>query len=93
MVTLRAQPPAYVSRATLAAELDIAESTIDDLVRRGVLPRPIRLSSGCVRWCWETVRMSLASLAPAVNDAAPVDPYIRGAQDAGKAQEGRRGSA
>ena len=28
------RPPAYLSKATLAAELDVSESTIDELVRR-----------------------------------------------------------
>jgi predicted DNA-binding transcriptional regulator AlpA len=46
------RPPAYLSKATLARELDCSESHVDTLVNIGVLPKPIRLSSGCVRWEW-----------------------------------------
>ena len=45
----------YLTKAALAAELMISESTVDDFVRRGLLPPPLRISSGCVRWRWETV--------------------------------------
>jgi hypothetical protein len=48
------RPPAFPSKATLAAELDISESTVDEWVRRGFLPKPIR-RGGSVRWCWEDV--------------------------------------
>ena len=56
------RPPAFLSKATLARELEVAESTIDELVRRGILPKPLKLSSGCVRWCWDDCLMALASL-------------------------------
>jgi len=39
-------PRQYMSRASLAYALDISESTVDELVRRGRLPPPIRLSRG-----------------------------------------------
>lgn len=55
-------PTPYLSRASLAAALEISESTVDEMVRRGVLPRPVKLSSGCVRWRWESVDRALASL-------------------------------
>jgi hypothetical protein len=32
---MTARPPAYPSKAALAAELDCAESTVDDLVKSG----------------------------------------------------------
>lgn len=48
-------PAAYLTKAALAAELMIGESTVDDFVRRGLLPPPVRISPGCVRWRWETV--------------------------------------
>jgi len=28
------------------------ESAVDDYVRRGLLPPPIRISPSCVRWRW-----------------------------------------
>ena len=69
------RPPAYVSRSTLAHELDCAESTVDELVKRGVLPKPLHLSSGCVRWCWDDVVLALASLKEGA-DASEDDPFM-----------------
>ena len=48
------RPPSYVSRATLAAELDMSESTVDSYVQRGLLPKPFKWG-GSVRWCWADV--------------------------------------
>lgn len=66
------RPPAFPSKATLAAELDISESTVDDWVRRGFLPKPIR-RAGSVRWCWAQVE---ASLSPA--QTCEDDPFVAG---------------
>lgn len=55
--------PAYISRATLARELECSESSIEEYVRRGLIPKGIRLTSGCIRWRWEDVDRALASLA------------------------------
>jgi predicted DNA-binding transcriptional regulator AlpA len=83
------RPSAYLSRASLAHELDMAESTVDEMVRRGVLPKPVKLSSGCVRWSWTAVEQALASLSGAGDDGG--DPYMKGAKNAAKdAPEGRR---
>ena len=62
------------------------------VVRRGVLPKPIRLSTGCVRWSWMAVEASLASLAEGADHAAS-DPFLTGVRNAAKAAEGRRGAA
>jgi predicted DNA-binding transcriptional regulator AlpA len=79
------RPPSYVSRRTLAAELDCAESTVDELVRRGILPKPVHLSSGCVRWCWDDV---ITALAPLKNGSVTeTDPYISGARNATKQEK------
>ena len=69
------RPPAYPSKASLARELDCAESTVDELVRKGVLPPPVRLSVGCVRWSWEEVVTAIRSLRGA---AGRGDPYMAG---------------
>lgn len=82
--------PAYVSRSTLARELDMSESTVDEMVRRGVLPRPLRLSNGCVRWSWASVEAALASLAPTSEHKAPEDPFIAGARRAAQIARGQR---
>jgi predicted DNA-binding transcriptional regulator AlpA len=70
--------PAYMSRATLAHELDIAESTVDDFVKRGILPPPIKLSPGCVRWSWAAVQAALDSLADTGSCKSPDDPFLAG---------------
>jgi predicted DNA-binding transcriptional regulator AlpA len=71
-VILGDRPPAFASKATLAAELDISESTVDQWVRRGFLPKPIRCG-GAVRWCWAEVA---ACLRPQTND--DTDHFIAG---------------
>ena len=85
-------PPAYVSRSTLAHELDCAESTVDELVKRGILPKPLRLSNGCVRWCWNDVVMALGSLkAGAI--ATENDPYLSGVKNVTEIETRGRKSA
>jgi predicted DNA-binding transcriptional regulator AlpA len=81
----RHRPPSYLSRRTLADELDAAESTVDELVRRGILPKPVHLSSGCGRWSWTDVDVALASLKGA--SVTDIDPYLTGARSATKQQE------
>lgn len=51
----------YLSRRALAAELMISEGTLDDYVRRGLLPPPIRITPNCLRWRWATVDEILRS--------------------------------
>jgi len=67
------RPPSYVSKVTLAAELDISESTVDALVQRGILPKPIRMG-GSVRWSWAQVDASLA----ASSASSELDPFMQG---------------
>jgi len=60
----------------------MAESTVDDYVKRGILPRPIRLSPGCVRWSWEAVRAALDSLADTGSCRSAEDPFMAGVENA-----------
>ena len=84
------RPPSYMSCAELAWELSISQSTVLEMVRRKVLPEPVRLSPGCVRWSWTAVESALATLASTSDDS---DPFMLGARNAVKtASEGRRGS-
>jgi len=83
------RPPAYPNKASLAAELDCAESTIDNLVERGILPKPLRLSTGCVRWCWAEVEIALASLKTGGQE----DPFLAGARNVTQIPEGRRAAS
>jgi predicted DNA-binding transcriptional regulator AlpA len=75
------RPPSYLSCASLARELDVSETTVQEMVRRGVLPAPIKLSSGCVRWCWADVQAALGSLSSGKTDASD-DPFLVGARNA-----------
>ena len=77
------RPPSYLSTASLAWELDCAESTVHELVNRGILPKPVRLSGGCIRHDWEQVKMALASLQGGTS-TTDVDPYMEGARNAAK---------
>jgi predicted DNA-binding transcriptional regulator AlpA len=81
-------PPAYLSRSSLARELDCSESTVDEMVRRGVIPPPLKLSSGCVRWRWADVDMALQSLGQGSGD----DQISRGIRNAAQASKGSRGA-
>ncbi len=88
----RATVPSYLSKAGLAHELSISETTVDEMVRRGVLPKPVRLSSGCIRWRWESVDMALASMGGETDDATSnVSQGVQRAIEAAK--EHRRGRA
>jgi predicted DNA-binding transcriptional regulator AlpA len=86
---MTAARPAFMSRATLARALDIAESTVDDFVRRGVIPRPVRLTSGCVRWDWLAVRAAMASLADSGSCTQSDDPFMAGVENVVTTQKRR----
>lgn len=68
-----------MGRKELAWELSVSESTVDELVRRGVIPPAVRLTPGCVRWWWSAVEAALASIVGAGDDG---DPYMVGAANA-----------
>ncbi|MCC5968406.1 MAG: transcriptional regulator [Pararhodobacter sp.] len=72
-IILGDRPPSFVSKATLAAELELSESTIDSYVQRGILPKPIRVG-GSVRWDWESVVAALS----ARSDSSEGDPFMKG---------------
>ena len=81
-----ARPASYLSCASLARELDVSETTVHEMVRRGVLPRPVKLSTGCVRWCWADVQMALGSLSTGQASGAEADPFLAGARHATSSQ-------
>lgn len=66
------RPPSFLSKATLAAELDMSESTVDDYVRRGLLPAPIRMA-GSLRWSWAQVESQLIAQC-----AGSADKFMEG---------------
>lgn len=67
------RPPSFVSKATLASELDISESTVDILVQRGILPKPLKIG-GSTRWKWADIEASLA----AAYVSGEADPFMKG---------------
>jgi predicted DNA-binding transcriptional regulator AlpA len=68
------RPPTFLSCASLARELDVCERTVQEMVRRGVLPPPVKLSAGCVRWNWFAVQAALESMDAT---GSPIeDPFI-----------------
>jgi predicted DNA-binding transcriptional regulator AlpA len=50
----RAFAPDYVSAETLAYRLDCSRSTVDDYVRRGLLPKP-KIIGNLQRWRWSEI--------------------------------------
>ncbi len=62
-------PPLMVGRERAAAALDISDSLLEDLVRRGELPPPRRISKGRTGWLWREL-VEFAESRP-VSDAAP----------------------
>lgn len=77
----RDRPPSYLSAASLARELDVSETTILELVRKGILPRGIKLG-GSVRYSWTEVQAALSSLKGAAADASGGDPFLAGVMNA-----------
>lgn len=69
------RPPSYVAKATLAAELDMSESTVENYVQRGLLPKPIK-RGGSVRWCWAEVDAFLRQAAIGEDD-----PFMSGVEN------------
>ena len=86
------RPPSYLSCASLARELDVSERTVTEMVGEACCPPPLKLSSGCVRWCWSDVQVALGSLAVG-GDVAEDDPFMEGGARCRVAAIGRRDRA
>jgi predicted DNA-binding transcriptional regulator AlpA len=84
------RPPSYLSSASLAEELDMSESTVAKLVKRGLLPGPVRML-GNVRWIWSEVEAALAALKNGADTPAQ-DPFLAGVANVAKTKESRRGA-
>lgn len=83
---MKAACPAYLSRASLAHMLDCAEKTVDEMVRRGIIPPPRQWLDRTMRWCWEDVQLALKDYG--VNGGG--DPYLAGVRNAAEKQKGSR---
>jgi hypothetical protein len=83
--------PAYVSRETGAAELQISPATWDQWVKEGRLPSPCdTFPSGTPRWRWEDVDRKLSGQKSVVDTT---DAAMRGALTFGKKKGNRRDAA
>jgi hypothetical protein len=54
--------PAFLSKKSLAAALDMSESMVDRLMREGVLPTAVR-RSGKYLWYWPSILAALTALS------------------------------
>ena len=79
----RRRTPAYLSYPSLAYELECSVSTIYALVRRGLLPPPIHLTNGTVRFCWAAVEEKLSSLNCETENVT-LDPFMLGVSNVKK---------
>jgi predicted DNA-binding transcriptional regulator AlpA len=71
---------AYVCAETLAQLLDCSKTTVHGYVRRGILPRPIRIGE-LVRWRWVDVEKAIGCLEAGDEYShadAGNDPYLEG---------------
>ncbi|HIE68841.1 MAG TPA: DNA-binding protein [Planctomycetes bacterium] len=72
-------PPDYVSAETLAQRLDCSKTTVHAYVRRGILPRPLRIGE-LVRWRWTDIDAAIESFTAGTDSDAhdANDPYLAG---------------
>lgn len=66
-VNLEPRIIAYVGSATLCQMLDISESTLWEWVRKGLLPRPVKIGVSS-RWKWADVEKKIAPQAESDDD-------------------------
>ena len=68
-------PPDFCSAETLAYRLDCSVTTVHSYVRRGLLPKPLRLGD-LVRWRWTQVESFIDELENSPARADADDPYL-----------------
>lgn len=76
--------PAYLSRQLLAEMLSVSESTVDEMVRRGVIPPARQWLDRTYRWRWADVEMALEGYGVGGGG----DPYSAGVRNAQTAKGG-----
>ena len=71
-------PPDLCSAETLAHRLDCSVSTVHAYVRRGLLPKPMKLGD-LVRWRWADIERLTDDLATGRDSrVTEPDPYLAG---------------
>ena len=83
---IRPFPPEFVSAETLAYLLDYSRSTVDDYVRRGLLPKAVTVGTN-PRWHWPTVvtfieQHNAVAASPQSAPPSEDDVYLLGAKRA-----------
>lgn len=86
------RPPAFVSRETGAAELDLSVDTWDAMVKAGKLPPPVPagITGATPRWLWEDVKAAMLGKMPKVQSEP--EPFFRRISN-GPTKERRRGTS
>jgi predicted DNA-binding transcriptional regulator AlpA len=75
----RCYRPDYLSAESLAYRLDLSRSTIDEYVKRGLLPKPVQVGAA-LRYRWSDVESFIAT---ANGELAPINGNVlSGEEDA-----------
>jgi predicted DNA-binding transcriptional regulator AlpA len=76
-IPLNSRLTAYVTREQCAAELQVSPSTFDEMVDRGLLPKPHLLGPhrNLPRWCWAEVDEAIRKLGRYLDQDD--EPYFR----------------
>jgi predicted DNA-binding transcriptional regulator AlpA len=72
--------PSYLSAESLAYELDVSRSTVDDFVQRGLLPKPLTVGS-VPRFRWVDVEAVILAQNDPVAADGDGDQSAPGAED------------
>jgi hypothetical protein len=78
---VRPYPPTFVSRSTLAYQLDLSDTSVATLIAKGALPKAKPGLDGIERWWWpevEAIVRGLKSEADLDGQTDVVDPYMQG---------------
>lgn len=81
--------PDYCKRETLAKRLNIAAGAVDQLVKRGLLPQPIKVGEALL-WRWESVDSFLQHSQSESTLMDATDPYLAGALHCREAAPARK---
>jgi hypothetical protein len=77
---VRPYPPTFVSKATLAYQLDLSDTSVSALVAKGTLPKAKPGLDGIERWWWPEVEAVVRGLVihDCQEDATADDAFMAG---------------
>lgn len=76
--------PDFLSKERLACRLDLTVGAVEQYVKRGLLPAPVKIGDA-LRWDWAEVCSKIRATEIQPTGHANTDPYDVGARGAGKA--------